>query len=128
VAAVSLFDGGLRRARDREARDAFDLAAAQYRSTVLNAFQQVEDNLALLDGLGREARDEEAAAASAKDSEALATNRYREGAVSDLDVVTAQTSTLQSELGAEKVRTRRLQASVQLVKALGGGWTAAARG
>jgi multidrug efflux system outer membrane protein len=124
TAAASLFDGGLRKARDREARAAFDIAAAQYRATVLSAFQQVEDELALLDGLGREARDEHDAAASAQDSQALATNRYREGAVNYLDVVTAQTSTLQAQRQEQQVRTRQLQASVGLIRALGGGWTA----
>lgn len=123
LAALSLFDGGLRHAREREARANFDEAAGQYRLTVLGAFQQVEDNLALLTHLGDEARDEDDAASSARDSAQIANNRYSEGIVNYLDVVTAQTSYLQAERNAEQVRTRRLQASVNLIRALGGGWS-----
>jgi multidrug efflux system outer membrane protein len=125
MAALTLFDAGLRRAREREAQAAFDEAAGQYRVTVLNAFQQVEDNLALLGHLGNEVHDEDNAAAAAKDSDTLATNRYTEGIVNYLDVVTAQTSYLQARRDAEQVRTRQLQASVNLVRALGGGWDSA---
>lgn len=128
LATLEVFDGGLRRARVREARAALDEAAGHYRSTVLAAFQQVEDDLALLDRLGREAGQEEDAAEAARQSQAIATNRYREGAVSYLDVVAAQTSALQAERSAEAVRTRRLQASVDLVRALGGGWSEADAG
>ncbi len=124
VAALSLFDGGLRHAREREARAAFDAAAGQYRQTVLNAFQQVEDNLSLIGNLGHEVHAEDDAAAAAKEAAQMAINRYSEGIVSYLDVVTAQTSYLQAERTAEQVRTRRLQASVNLVRALGGGWDA----
>jgi NodT family efflux transporter outer membrane factor (OMF) lipoprotein len=125
TAMLSIFDGGLRRAREREARAAFDEAAGQYRQTVLNAFQQVEDNLSLLTNLSSEAHDEDAAATAAGQSAQIATNRYSEGIVNYLDVVTAQTSYLQAERNAEQVRTRRLQASVNLVRALGGGWRSA---
>jgi len=123
VGALSLFDGGLRRAREREAKASFDEAAGQYRVTVLTAFQQVEDNLSLLSNLSREAHDEDDAAASAQDAATIATNRYSEGIVNYLDVVTAQTSYLQAKRTAEQVRTRRLQASVNLIRALGGGWS-----
>jgi len=125
LAALSIFDGGLRHAKEREARANFDDAAGQYRETVLNAFQQVEDNLSLLTNLSNEAHDEDAAAAAANDSAQIANNRYSEGIVNYLDVVTAQTSYLQAERNAEQVRTRRLQASVDLIRALGGGWSSA---
>ncbi|WP_049623562.1 efflux transporter outer membrane subunit [Frateuria defendens] len=126
LAALNLFDGGLRRAQVREARAAFDEASAQYRSTVLGAFQQVEDNLSLLKNLGQEAEQEQAAADAATQSQTIATNRYREGAVSYLDVVTAQTVVLDAQRMTEAVRTRRLQASVDLIRAVGGGWSTAA--
>ncbi|WP_266158122.1 efflux transporter outer membrane subunit [Dyella silvatica] len=125
LAALNLFDAGLRRAKEREARATFDEASGQYRGIVLGAFQQVEDNLSLLKNLGDEAHDEDDAATSAKQSQDIATNRYREGAVSYLDVVSAQTAALQAERQAEQVRTRRLQASVDLIRALGGGWSVA---
>ncbi len=125
LASLNLFDGGLLRAKERKAQAEFDEAAGQYRATVLNAFQQVEDNLSLLTNLSREAHDEDAAADAAKDSAQIATNRYSEGIVNYLDVVTAQTSYLQAARNAEQVRMRRLQASVDLIRALGGGWTSA---
>ncbi len=125
--AMSLFDGGLRHSKVQEAQAELDAAAGQYRGIVLGAFQQVEDNLTLLQQLGKEAHQEDDAASSAHDSQTIATNRYREGAVNYLDVVSAQTATLQAERSAEQVRTRRLQASVDLIRALGGGWDAAQR-
>lgn len=128
LAALNLFDAGLRRAKEREARASFDEAAGQYRGVVLGAFQQVEDNLSLLKNLGDEAHDEDSAATSARQSQDIATNRYREGAVNYLDVVSAQTAALQAERQAEQVRTRRLQASVDLIRALGGGWSVTAIG
>jgi len=120
--AMSLFDGGLRRARVKAAWANLDAASGQYRQTVLDAFQQVEDNLSLLQQLGNEAHQQDDAAQAAHESETIATNRYREGAVNYLDVVSAQTAALQAERSAEQVRTRRLQASVDLIRALGGGW------
>lgn len=120
--AMSLFDGGLRRSRAQAAQANLDAAAGQYRQAVLDAFQQVEDNLTLLDRLGKEAHEQDDAASAARDSQAIATHRYREGAVNYLDVVSAQTAALQAERSAEQVRTRRLQASVDLIRALGGGW------
>lgn len=125
IASLNLFDGGLRRARLAQARAELDASSGQYRAVVLNAFQQVEDNLSLLQELGHEAAQEDAAAAAAKESQALATNRYKGGVVSYLDVVSAQTTALQAERTAELVRTRRLQASVDLIRALGGGWSTA---
>ena len=126
--SLPLFDGGLRRARERQARAAFDEAAAQYRLTVLDAFEQVEDELALFTRLTREARDEDAAASSAQAAQRIATNRYTEGIINYLDVVTAQTAYLNAERAAQQVRTRRLQACVALVRALGGGWNVAMLG
>ena len=124
LASLPLFDGGLRRARVAQARAELDAASAQYRGVVLHAFQEVEDNLSLLEDLGREASQENAAADAAKESQTLATNRYMEGVVSYLDVVTAQTAALKAERTAEQVRTRQLQSSVDLIRALGGGWDA----
>lgn len=122
LASLNVFDGGLRRGREAQARAEFDASAAQYRHVVLAAFQQVEDNLTLLQELGRESTQEGAAADAARQSETLATNRYNEGVVSYLEVVTAQTAALKAERTTERVHTRQLQASVDLIRALGGGW------
>lgn len=123
MSALNLFDGGYRRGKVRQAHAEFEMAAATYRETVLTAVREVEDNLSLLDHLGRAAGDEQQAVQSALKSQSIATSRYREGAVSYLDVVTAQAAALSVELNAQAIRTRRLQASVNLIRALGGGWS-----
>ncbi|WP_199535784.1 efflux transporter outer membrane subunit [Dyella psychrodurans] len=128
LATLDIFDGGLRRAKLREAHAEFAEASADYRQVVLDAFRQVEDDLALLQQLGIEAKQEDQAFAAAQQTLAIATNRYREGIVNYLDVVTAQTAALSSQRNAETIRTRRLQASVDLIRALGGGWTRDAAG
>lgn len=128
LATLDIFDGGLRRAKLREAHAQFDEASANYRQTVLDAFREVEDDLVLLTDLGTEATQEDQAFAAAQQTLNIATNRYREGIVNYLDVVTAQTAALSAQQSAETIRTRRLQASVDLIRALGGGWQRDAAG
>lgn len=122
--AQTLFDGGRRRAMVRQARDQLDEAAADYRSTVLAAFQQVEDNLALCNKLADEAQEQAAAVRSAKKGEDVAMTQYEMGAVTYLDVIVAQTADLEAQRTDLAIATRRLQASVDLIRALGGGWDA----
>ena len=92
---------------------------------MLNAFQDVEDNLALLRWLRQATKDEDAAVAAAQRSVSMALTLYRDGAENYLQVITAQTAALQAEQTALDLRTRRLQASIGLIKATGGGWTTA---
>lgn len=124
-AFLTLFDAGNRHAREREVQAQFDEAGEHYRATALTAFQQVEDNLALLKLLGAEARDENAAVVSSQKTLDLALDRYRNGAVNYLEVVESQTAALQSRRTALSLHDRQLEASVGLVRALGGGWKAA---
>jgi NodT family efflux transporter outer membrane factor (OMF) lipoprotein len=125
---MTLFDGGRREAVTQAARAKLAENGAHYKATVLRAFQQVEDNLALLHHLGDEAAREDEALAAARRTLALSMSRYRDGVVSYLDVVTAQTTELDTETTALDLRTRRLEASVGLIDALGGGWSATGEG
>jgi len=118
--ALNLFDGGARRARVRIARSQFDEAAANYKQTVLTAFREVEDDLALGRDLVQETRDQKDAATSADKTLDLALIRYRDGASDYLEVVTAQTAALDAERATLDLQTRQLTTAVDSVRALGG--------
>jgi NodT family efflux transporter outer membrane factor (OMF) lipoprotein len=120
--AQTLFDAGRRRATSESARANYDASVATYRQTSLTAFQEVEDNVAALRILENEAQQQDQAVASSKDSLHLFTNRYKGGVDTYLQVITAQTIELANERNAIDIQRRRLDASVLLIKALGGGW------
>ncbi|MBB6146880.1 NodT family efflux transporter outer membrane factor (OMF) lipoprotein [Silvibacterium bohemicum] len=117
-----LFDAGRRHAITDQAREAYEGQTANYRQSVLNAFQEVEDNLAALRILQDESVTQAAAVNSARRSLQISTNRYKGGVTTYLEVLTAQTTQLADERTQADITTRQFAASVQLIKALGGGW------
>jgi NodT family efflux transporter outer membrane factor (OMF) lipoprotein len=120
----TLFDHGRRRATSDIALAQYDGTVAGYRQTTLTAFQQVEDNLNALHNLEIEARQQHDATASAQQSLDLFNTRYEDGVDTYLQVITWQTALLQNERNDIAITQRRFEASVLLVKALGGGWDA----
>ena len=123
-ALMTILDAGRRKAVEAQAEAAFRESGAKYKATVLHAFQEVEDNLAQLHHLTDEARALDDALRDTQRTLDIAMNRYREGVASYLEVVTAQASAEQVQLDVLTLRKRRLQASVNLIRALGGGWDA----
>jgi NodT family efflux transporter outer membrane factor (OMF) lipoprotein len=122
--AQTLFDAGRRRAQIKVTEAAYDATVANYRQTVLTAFQQVEDNLAALRILSDEADITARAVKDAERSLEISTVQYRGGLTNYLQVITAQTSALENQRSAVEILTRRMVASVSLIQALGGGWDA----
>ena len=123
--AQTLFDAGRRRATSEAVLAGYDAAVATYRETILTAFQQVEDNLAALRILEQESRQQKEAVAAAEESLELSTNRYTGGVDTYLQVITAQTIALSNERNQVDIVRRQMDASVLLIKALGGGWNVA---
>jgi len=123
--AQVVFDAGLRRAQTDQAIAAYDESVANYRQSVLTAFQDVEDNLAALRILEQEASVQEEAVKAARESLAIVLNQYRAGTANYLAVIVIQAATLNNERSAITILGRRLTASVALIKALGGGWNEA---
>jgi len=123
AAAMTVFDGGRRRAASAAAVAGYARAQALYRDTILVAFREVEDNLAALRILAEEARAQDAAVAAAERLLTLSNNRYKGGVATYLEVVVAQAAALNNQRAAVNILSRRLTASVLLIKALGGGWS-----
>lgn len=121
--AMPIFEGGLLQAQEEAAKATFREAGEAYRSVVLTAFQQVEDSLSNLRILAQELKQERAAAQSAQRAADMSMSLYRDGATSYLEVVVSQTAALQAEQTLLSLETRELQSSVNLVRALGGGWS-----
>jgi len=118
----TFYDGGRRRGMSEEARANYDGSTAFYRQTVLTAYQQVEDNLVALRVLSHEQEQQRQATASAVESERIFNNRYVGGVDTYLQVITAQTSALMNQRNDIDILRRRMDASVLLIKVLGGGW------
>ncbi|SDD37471.1 efflux transporter, outer membrane factor (OMF) lipoprotein, NodT family [Cupriavidus sp. YR651] len=118
----TILDGGRRRANADSARAQFDASAADYRQTVLHAFQEVEDGYAAVQALQNEAASQQAASEASAEALRMGIDRYRKGAVAYLEVGVLEGAALASDRALENVRRRQLVASVSLVKALGGGW------
>ncbi len=123
--ALTIFDGGRLKGQLAIAKAGESEAAAAYRASVLRAFQEVEDNLALLNRLSDEATSEDESVKAALHSQDMALALYKNGALGFLDVVVAQTTALQAQQTALSIKTRRLQASVGLIRASGGSWSSA---
>ncbi len=121
-ATETLFDAGRRRAITEEARANYRQSVANYREAVLNGFQEVEDNLAALRILNQESGSAAIALAAANRSVALSTNRYKGGVTTYLEVLTSQQAQLANQRTQADITTRQFAASVQLIRALGGGW------
>jgi NodT family efflux transporter outer membrane factor (OMF) lipoprotein len=122
TASQTLFNGGLYAAASDQAKAAYDGAVANYRQTALGAFQEVEDNLAALRLLSRERQEQDAAVKASERFLTLEQQRYEMGIDSYLNVIAAQTALIGNERTALNLRMEQLTASVQLIKALGGGW------
>jgi len=123
--AETLFDAGLRSAVVEQSRAAYDATVANYRQTVLTAFQEVEDSLSALRILSEQLGQQDAAVRSSERTLALATRRYELGLDSYLNVITAQITLLNNQRTAVGLRSQQMTSSVRLIVALGGGWNAA---
>jgi len=121
-AIAPIFDAGRHRASTDQAIAAYDQTVANYRETVLTGFQQVEDNLAALRILEKEADTQQRAVVASQKSLELSLTRYRGGITSYLEVTTAQSAALADEVAAVNILGRRMTSAVLLIQALGGGW------
>jgi NodT family efflux transporter outer membrane factor (OMF) lipoprotein len=122
TALQTIFDAGRRRAASESAVANYDATVANYRESALTAFQEVEDSLASLRILAQEAEAQHVAVQAAQHSLDLSLNRYKGGLVTYLEVVSTQSIALQNERTEVDLLRRRMDASVLLIKALGGGW------
>jgi NodT family efflux transporter outer membrane factor (OMF) lipoprotein len=124
----TIIDWGARDAQVAQAHATFDGQVANYRQTVLTAFQQVEDDMVSLTLLARQAEVEDRAVNAAVEAEKLITNQYRAGTVAYTNVVTAQTAALSAKQSALSIRQNRLTSTVALLQAMGGGWQVTSAG
>lgn len=124
--SVPLFDGGRREAGVQGAQAQLDAAAASYRGQVLNAFREVEDQLSALRWLQDQSQAQGRAVSAAQRASAISETRYRNGLVSQLELLDARRNELVNRRQAQRVEAARQQATVRLIRAIGGGWESGA--
>ena len=124
--SLPIFDGGARQAGVDQAHAVYAEEAANYQQTVLRAFKEVEDNLVHLRLLGDQTQAQDEAVGSARRAARLSLIQYREGSVSHLNVIDADRSVLQQQRVAVQLDAERARATVNLIRAMGGGWSLAA--
>ena len=122
ILSLPLFDGGQRKAGVAQARAAYEESVANYRQTVLNAFREVENGLSDQRILDQQIQAQNQALSSSRHANQLSHLRYREGAISYLDVIDSDRTILQQEQLSAQLNGTRMMASVDLIRALGGGW------
>ena len=122
--SLPIFTGGRNRAQLAAARAAYDAAVANYRHTVLSAFQEVEDQLAAQRLLAQQYERENAALKSSRRTLEISLTKYKGGVITYLEVAIAQSSSLAHDQTVVQLSAQRLAASVSLIKSLGAGWTA----
>ena len=122
ILSLPLFDGGQRKAGVAQARAAYEESVANYRQTVLNAFREVENGLSDQRILDQQIQAQNQALSSSRHANQLSHLRYREGAISYLDVIDSDRTILQQEQLAAQLKGGQIIASVNLIRALGGGW------
>jgi multidrug efflux system outer membrane protein len=120
--SLPVFDGGRREAGVQSAQAQLEAAAAAHRGQVLGAFRDVEDQLSGLRLLDEQAQAQGRAVDAARRASTIAASRYRSGLVSQLELLDARRSELRNRRQALQVRSAQYQATVGLIRALGGGW------
>jgi outer membrane protein TolC len=120
---ATVFDGGRRKQQLASAKAGYAATVADYRQIALTSFQEVEDNLAAGQTLAAEAQTQDRAVRSSQHALGVALTRYKTGSISYLEVTVAQSTALANERASTEIARRRSDASVSLIKALGGLWT-----
>jgi NodT family efflux transporter outer membrane factor (OMF) lipoprotein len=120
--SLPLFQGGYRRAQLQQSWSAYRETEDRYRSTVLNAFREVENNLSLTNRLTLAANRQDAAVGATLQTQDLTTELYQGGLASSLELIYAQVATLTARIDSVQIKAELLRTSVALIRALGGGW------
>ena len=121
--SMPIFQGGFRRAQLQQSWSAYRETEDRYRSTVLNAFREVENNLSLTNQLTLAANRQDAAVGATFKAQNLTTELYQGGLASSLELIYAQVATLTARIESVQIKADLLQSSVALIRALGGGWS-----